>query len=120
MSTVKDVVKRIEHEVGLSRAASIRIARKLNELAKSVKWATPVGDGGTVRKRTRRTAGIGKVVLVNRKSHMGRSPQTGEPINIPVKRAVRFRVGKVLKGGILKSRSRLSRKVHRKAARKSR
>ena len=44
MSTVKDIARRIENEVGLSRAASVRIARKLNELAKSVSWATPVDD----------------------------------------------------------------------------
>jgi hypothetical protein len=45
MSTLKSVARRIESEVGLSRAVSIRIAKKLNELAKSVEWAIPVGDG---------------------------------------------------------------------------
>lgn len=45
MSTVKSVAQRIYSEVGVSRAASFRIAKRLNELAKSVGWATPVGDG---------------------------------------------------------------------------
>ena len=54
MSTVRDVAKRIEHDVGLPRAVSVRIANKLNELAKTVPWATPVGDGGPRRKVARR------------------------------------------------------------------
>ena len=45
--------------------------------------------------------GFGKLVLVARKARMGRNPQTGEPIKIPAKRVVRFRVAKALKDGIL-------------------
>jgi hypothetical protein len=47
MSTVKDVAKRIEQEVGLSRTLSVRIANRLNELAKTVPWATPVEDAAS-------------------------------------------------------------------------
>jgi len=45
MSTLDHVAQRLANEVGLSEAASRRVARKLNELAKSVRWATPVADG---------------------------------------------------------------------------
>ena len=45
--------------------------------------------------------GLGKLVLVNRKARMGRNPQTGEPIRIPAKRVVRFRVAKAAKDAIL-------------------
>lgn len=45
--------------------------------------------------------GIGKLVLVNRKARMGRNPQTGEPIKIPAKRVVKFRVAKAAKDSIL-------------------
>ncbi|MEQ1795367.1 MAG: HU family DNA-binding protein [Nitrospira sp.] len=45
--------------------------------------------------------GIGKLVLANRKARMGRNPQTGEPIKIPAKRVVKFRVAKVAKDAIL-------------------
>ncbi len=45
--------------------------------------------------------GIGKLVLVNRKARMGRNPQTGEPIRIPAKKVVRFRVAKAAKDAIL-------------------
>lgn len=54
MSTLGDVAKRIESEVGLSRAASARIARKLNELAKTVPWVTPVDDRGSRTRLARR------------------------------------------------------------------
>ncbi len=45
--------------------------------------------------------GFGKLVLSNRKARMGRNPQTGEPIKIPAKRVVRFRVAKAMKDAIL-------------------
>ena len=45
--------------------------------------------------------GFGKLVLANRKARMGRNPQTGEPIKIPAKRVVKFRLAKVVKDAIL-------------------
>ena len=45
--------------------------------------------------------GFGKLVLANRKARMGRNPQTGEPIKIPAKRVVKFRIAKSLKDGVL-------------------
>ena len=45
--------------------------------------------------------GLGKLVLRNRAARMGRNPQTGEPIKIPAKRVVRFRVAKALKDAVL-------------------
>lgn len=45
--------------------------------------------------------GFGTLVLANRKARMGRNPQTGEPIKIPAKRVVRFRVAKSLKDVVL-------------------
>jgi DNA-binding protein HU-beta len=52
-------------------------------------------------KNTFTIPGIGKLVLVNRKARVGRNPQTGEPINIPAKRVVKFRVSKAAKDAIL-------------------
>ncbi len=46
--------------------------------------------------------GLGKLVLNNRKARMGRNPQTGEPIKIPAKKVVKFRVAKAAKDAILK------------------
>ncbi len=48
--------------------------------------------------------GLGKLVLVNRAARVGRNPATGEPINIPAKRVVKFRVAKAAKDAILGAR----------------
>ncbi|HUJ11917.1 MAG TPA: HU family DNA-binding protein [Verrucomicrobiae bacterium] len=45
--------------------------------------------------------GLGKLVLVDRKARMGRNPATGEQIQIPAKRVVKFRVAKAAKDSIL-------------------
>ena len=45
--------------------------------------------------------GLGKLVLVNRKARVGRNPATGEAINIPAKRVVKFRIAKAAKDAIL-------------------
>ena len=45
--------------------------------------------------------GLGKLVLVNRKARTGRNPATGETIEIPAKRVVKFRVAKACKDAIL-------------------
>jgi len=48
--------------------------------------------------------GIGKLVLVKRKPRTGRNPRTGEPIKIPAKTVVKFRVAKACKDAVLKMR----------------
>ena len=45
--------------------------------------------------------GLGKLVLVNRKARKGRNPATGEIIDIPAKKVVKFRVAKIAKTTIL-------------------
>jgi DNA-binding protein HU-beta len=45
--------------------------------------------------------GLGKLVLVNRAARTGRNPATGEQIQIPAKRVVKFRVAKAAKDAIL-------------------
>lgn len=45
--------------------------------------------------------GIGKLVLVDRKARTGRNPATGEPIQIPAKTAVKFRIAKLCKDSVL-------------------
>jgi DNA-binding protein HU-beta len=55
-------------------------------------------------KNTFTLPGIGKLVLVNRKARVGRNPATGEQINIPAKKVVKFRVAKACKDAILGSK----------------
>ena len=45
--------------------------------------------------------GFGKLVLANRKARVGRNPQTGEPIKIPAKRVLKFRIAKQMKDSVL-------------------
>ncbi|KAF0139772.1 MAG: DNA-binding protein HU-beta [Stygiobacter sp.] len=45
--------------------------------------------------------GLGKLVLVDRKARTGRNPKTGEAIQIPAKKVVKFRVAKQAKDAIL-------------------
>ena len=44
--------------------------------------------------------GFGKLVKATRKAREGRNPATGEPIKIPAKTTVKFRVGKAMKDSI--------------------
>jgi hypothetical protein len=52
------VARRLEREVGLPGADAKRIARKLNKLAGSVSWATPVAEKGGKHRKTRASAGF--------------------------------------------------------------
>lgn len=45
--------------------------------------------------------GIGKLVKVRRKARKGRNPQTGEPIKIPARTALKFRISKAAKDAVL-------------------
>lgn len=45
--------------------------------------------------------GLGKLVLVQRNARKGRNPATGEIIDIPAKKVVKFRVAKIAKETIL-------------------
>ena len=45
--------------------------------------------------------GLGKLVVVDRKARMGRNPATGEPIHIPAKRVLKFRIAKAAKEAAL-------------------
>lgn len=45
--------------------------------------------------------GLGKLVLVERKARMARNPRTGEMVQVPAKKVVKFKVAKVCKEAIL-------------------
>lgn len=45
--------------------------------------------------------GIGKLVLVNRAARTGRNPRTGETIEIPAKKVVKFRIAKACKDAVM-------------------
>jgi len=45
--------------------------------------------------------GIGKLIVVDRKARVARNPQTGAEIQVPAKKALKFRVAKAAKDAIL-------------------
>jgi DNA-binding protein HU-beta len=62
--------------------------------------------GAMAVKETKRTGvfivpGIGRLVRSDRKARMGRNPATGQPIKIPAKKVVKFRVAKSAKDAIV-------------------
>lgn len=44
--------------------------------------------------------GLGKLVVVDRKAREGRNPATGEKIQIPAKKVLKFRIAKAAKDAI--------------------
>lgn len=79
----------LAEKTGLTRK---QVAQFFDEL---LKLATKEAKSGFV------LPGFGKLVVANRKARMGRNPQTGEPIKIPAKRVVKFRIAKSLKDTVL-------------------
>src|SRR5437763_16896823 len=45
--------------------------------------------------------GIGKLIVVDRKARTARNPQTGAAIQVPAKKALKFRIAKAAKDAIL-------------------
>ena len=45
--------------------------------------------------------GVGKLVVVKRKARKGRNPATGEQINIPARKALKFRICKAAKDAVV-------------------
>jgi DNA-binding protein HU-beta len=87
--TKSQIAATLADKTGITKKAAVDVLDQLAQLAyKSAK-------------NTFTLPGIGKLVLVNRKARVGRNPATGEQINIPAKRVVKFRVAKAAKDAIL-------------------
>ena len=82
----------ISHMTEKTEMTKADVASFLDELA-SLAYAE-AKDGFTL-------PGLGKLVLVDRKARIGRNPATGEEIQIPAKKVVKFRVSKACKEGVL-------------------
>ncbi len=83
------IAQHLSTKIGMTRKDAVRTLESIAELAYK-----EARNGFTL-------PGIGKLVLVNRKARMGRNPRTGEPLQIPAKRVVKFRVAKAAKDAIL-------------------
>jgi len=87
--TKTETVRELSERSGIDRK---QVGVVLEELAKlSYEQAR---DGFTL-------PGLGKLGLVDRKARMGRNPATGEQIQIPAKRVLKFRIAKQAKDAVL-------------------
>jgi len=86
--TKAQVIATLADKTGLSKKEITNVMNAQMELAyKEAK------NGYTI-------PGIGKLVVVSRKARKGRNPATGETIQIPAKRVLKFRVAKAAKDAI--------------------
>lgn len=83
------IADHLAKSAGLTKAAALGI---LAELAVLAQGEAP---------NTFAFPGIGKLALVDRKARTGRNPATGEPVEIPAKKVVVFRVSKTCKDAVL-------------------
>ena len=88
----------------LTKSQVVDALAKKNNLKKKEAFSFLESLAGLAYKEAKNSftiPGLGKLVLVNRKARVGRNPQTGEAIQIPAKRVVKFRVAKAAKVAIL-------------------
>lgn len=88
--TQTEIINHLADKSGMKRAAAKEFVNELANLAMS-----------EVKKNGEFTLpGFGKLVLSERKAREGRNPATGDPIKIPAKTTLKFRVGKSMKDSI--------------------
>ncbi|WP_027183389.1 HU family DNA-binding protein [Desulfovibrio inopinatus] len=88
--TKADLVGKIADKAGLSKASA---ERSLNAFIESVE-NTLVTDGKLT------LTGFGTFLVDERQARTGRNPRTGEEIQIPASKVVKFRPGKLLKDAV--------------------
>jgi len=90
MMTKSQIVAHLAEKAGIPKKTAAAVLEELVALAtkeakKSGQFVVP---------------GLGKAVKANRKARTGRNPQTGEPIQIPAKTVVKFRLAKAFKDAV--------------------
>ena len=85
--TKAEIVAEIAEKCKLTKADSERALNTFFEIARR----TLKNEGNLA------LPGFGSFAVSERKARKGRNPQTGEPIDIPASKGVRFRAGKALK-----------------------
>lgn len=88
--TKADLIAKLAREAGLSKADA---ERSLNAFLK-VAQATLKGEGRLA------LTGFGSFVVEKRNARTGRNPRTGEKLNIPACKVVKFKPGKALKDSV--------------------
>jgi DNA-binding protein HU-beta len=94
--TQGEVVSHIAERFELKKA---QVREMFEELARPA--AAEVKSAGEFQ-----VPGFGKLVRSERQAREGRNPQTGEPVKIPAKKTVKFRLGKGMKDSVLPAKKR--------------
>ena len=89
----KQFTRRLAHTLGTSERQAHETLRIVADLIGSA----------IVMEGELHLAGIGKFTVVERKARPGRNPKTGEPIEIPAHRGVKFTVAAVIKDALKNS-----------------
>jgi DNA-binding protein HU-beta len=89
--TKSQVVAHLAEKAGIQKKAAALV---LEEIATLATKETKSSGQFTI-------PGLGKSVKAARKARMGRNPQTGEPIKIPAKTVVKFRLAKSFKDSVV-------------------
>jgi DNA-binding protein HU-beta len=88
--TKSQIMSTLAEKTGLKKKEIIAVVEAMVKLAyKEAKNGFTIPD-------------LGKLVLVNRKARIGRNPATGEQIQIPAKKVLKFRIAKAAKEAVLK------------------
>ena len=88
--TKSEIIGHLAEKTGLPKKQVAELLEELTQLAyKEAHNGFPV-------------PGLGKLVVVDRAARMGRNPKTGEPLQIPAKRALKFRLAKEAKDAVAK------------------
>jgi DNA-binding protein HU-beta len=88
--TKSQIMSKLADTTGLKKKEIVAVVEAMVKLAyKEAKNGFTIPD-------------LGKLVLVNRKARIGRNPATGEQIQIPAKKVLKFRIAKAAKEAVLK------------------
>ncbi len=90
---------------GMTKTALVRLMAEKLEVSNKTAAAFLATLSEVAVKETKKNGvfvlpGLGRLKKSARKARMGRNPQTGEPIKIPAKTVVKFRVAKAAKDSI--------------------
>ncbi len=88
--TKQDLVEALAQKTGLSKSGA---SEALNTLLDAITSSLKKGESVTI-------TGFGTFLVTKRKARTGRNPKTGATIQIPARKAVRFRVGAELKKAV--------------------
>jgi DNA-binding protein HU-beta len=83
-----------DHFVSKTRLDRKQVAALFDELASLAQTEVLAGREFVL-------PGFGKLVLAQRQARQGRNPSTGEPIKIPAKQSIKFRVANSMKTSAL-------------------